>query len=135
MAVANSIIGIVVFACGFGVRSISLWIGFSAMAAGVLLVILVMDRSLLWRRAFRDCKKCTEDIAVTFGEDNVHVENAEGVSDLKWGFFSWYLDAADHVLLCMTKDAFSVIPKSAFLDQAAIDQFLALLASKLEKIR
>ena len=112
-----------------------LWIGIILAAVGGMLLLITLLRSIVWRRAFRDAKKYHDDISVVIKDDSLHVESAEGKSDLNWDFFTWYLDTPAHVLLYMTKRSFSVIPKSAFQNEQSVQSFLNLVKSKLERIR
>ena len=111
------------------------WIAAVFLVGGALLFIIVAFRSFMWRRAFRDAKKYNADISVVIRDDSVHVESAEGKSDLNWDFFTWYLDTPEHVLLYMTKRSFSVIPKSAFQDEQSVHSFMDLVKSRLARIR
>ena len=111
------------------------WIAIFLAAVGGLLLMITWLRSIIWRKAFRGAKKYNDDISVVITDDSVHVESAEGKSDLNWAFFSWYLDTPEHVLLYMTKRSFSVIPKSAFHDAAQVQSFIGLVDSNLNKIR
>jgi hypothetical protein len=83
----------------------------------------------------RDAKKYNEDISVVITDDSIHVETAEGKSDLNWGFFTSYLGTPEHMLLYMTRRSFSVIPKSAFPDKQRVQIFVDLVNYKLTKIR
>lgn len=108
------------------------WGGFLVWL-GILLQLITGLRSWLWRRAFRETKKFTDEIAVVFQEDSIHVESTEGKSDLNWSFYTWYLEAPGQVLLYTTKRHFSVIPKPAFPDAASLARFLELVGKKLKK--
>jgi hypothetical protein len=131
---SNVITGLVCVALGLAML-ITFWLALFLAAAGGALILITGVRSLLWRKAFRDAKKYTGHISVIIKEDSIHVESTEGKSDLNWGFFTWYLDTPNHILLYMTKRSFSVIPKSAFQDEQRIQGFVVLVKSKLEKIR
>ena len=111
------------------------WFALILVAVGGVLLFITWLRSFLWHRAFREAKKYNEDIAVVIKDDSVHVESAEGKSNLNWNFFTWYLDTPEHVLLYLTKRNFSVIPKSAFQDEQVVQSFVDLVRSKLRKIR
>jgi hypothetical protein len=91
-------------------------------------------RSYTWRRAFRGAKKYTDNILLEVSTDGLHVECADGTSDLKWSFFSWYLDTPDYVMLYITKHRFSVIPKKAFADDGRLAQFMELVENNLEPL-
>jgi hypothetical protein len=132
---SNVITGIIGLILGLALLSILFWLALLLVAVGAILLAITWVRSLIWRRAFRAAKKYNADISVVIKDDCVHVENAEGKSDLNWSFFTWYRDTPDHVLLYMTKRSFSVIPKSAFPDQQRVQTFVDLVKSKLEKAR
>jgi hypothetical protein len=132
---ANVITGLVGVILGLAMLSFLFWLAIILAAVGGALILITGVRALLWRKAFRDAKKYNTDILVVINEDTVHVESAEGKSDLNWGFFSWYLDTPDYVLLYMTKRSFSVIPKSAFRDARDLQAFVDIVKSKLEKIK
>jgi hypothetical protein len=131
---SNVITGLLIAVLGLAMLSFLFWLALILAAVGAALVIITGVRSYLWHKSFRDAKKYNTDILVVIKEDSVHVESAEGKSDLNWGFFSWYLDTPDYVLLYMTKRSFSVIPKSAFQDAQGRQAFVDIVKSKLEKI-
>jgi len=131
----NVITGLLIVLLGVGMLSFLFWLALILAVVGGVLILMTGVRSLLWRKAFRDAKKYNKDISVIIKEDSVHVESAEGKSDLNWGFFSWYLDTPDYVLLYMTRRSFSVIPKSAFRDARDLQAFVDIVKSKLEKIK
>ncbi|NJL86984.1 MAG: YcxB family protein [Leptolyngbyaceae cyanobacterium SM1_1_3] len=101
---------------------------------GCALLGLIGLRQVIWRRAFWDARKYHGEIFVTFSSDRIHVESLEGESNLKWGFFSAYLDTPKYILLYTTKRDFSVIPKSAFDEPQAEEAFRLLVTSKLPLI-
>ena len=108
------------------------WFGWVFLVLGAILLTLSGARWRIWSKAFKEARKYTEAIHVIFTEEGIHVDGAEGPSDLNWTFYSSYLDVPDHVLLYMTKRAFSVIPKSAFRGEEGVREFLDLVESKLE---
>ncbi len=132
---SNAICGTAAFVLGVALLFFIFWPALILMAAGGILLSMIGLRTFLWRRAFRDAKKYTQDISVVINDDFIHVETAEGKSDLNWNFFTWYLDTTEHVLLYVTKRNFSVIPKSAFQDNERVQTFVDLVKAKLKKIR
>ena len=132
---SNVIAGAVAVTVGLALLFLTLWLAIFLATAGSILLLITLLRSLFWRRAFRDAKKYNNDISVIIKDDSVHVESAEGKSDLNWDFFTWYLETPDHVLLYMTKRSFSVIPKAAFQNDGNVQTFVNLVESKLKKIR
>lgn len=133
--VSNVVTGAIGLILGLLLLSFLFWFALFLATVGAILLAITWIRSVIWRRAFRDAKKYNEDISVVIKDDSVHVESAEGKSDLNWDFFTWYLDAPEHVLLYMTKRSFSVIPKSAFQNKQGLQSFINLAESKLKKIR
>jgi hypothetical protein len=132
---SNLIVGGVGVAIGLISFALSLWLAIFVISAGASLLIMTWARFLLWRRFFREAKKYNDDVSVVFRDDAVHVESAEGKSDLNWDFFSWYLDTADYVLLYTTKRQFSVVPKKSFPDSESLRRFLEQVEKKLKRIR
>jgi hypothetical protein len=110
-------------------------ISYALVAMGVAIWMVPILRSWLYRRAYREAKKYTENIHATFTTQGIHIESAEGKSDLKWSFYSKYLNARDYVLLYMTRQSFSVIPKSAFADESEAERFIRLVDANLERTR
>ncbi|QDV22897.1 YcxB family protein [Aureliella helgolandensis] len=134
--VSNAIAGALALATGIGLWFFNwFWLALTLAILGCALLGLIGIRQVLWRKAFRDARKYHGEISVSFSNDGVHVETLEGKSDLNWGFFSWYLDTPEHVLLYMTKRTFSVIPRSAFSETRTEDAFRLLVTSKLPVIR
>ena len=127
--------GLVGIAAGIAALDFVQWLAIALIIVGALMLLIVWMRWLLWRRAFRESRKYTEDIFVVASHDGLHVESAEGTSDLKWGFYSKYLDTREFVLLYMTRHSFSVIPKSAFASEQEAKRFVELVESHLEKTR
>ena len=105
------------------------------LVVGLLIWCVPVLRWLLYRRAFREAKKYTEDIHAVFSHDGIHIDSAEGTSDLNWGFYSKYIETPDFVLLYMTRHQFSVIPKSAFTGADQALRFVDLVDSRLERSR
>ena len=132
---SNAIAGATAIVIGLVMLFFVFWLALFLAAVGAILLLITWLRSFLWRRAFREARKYTEDISVVVKDDVVHVETAEGKSDLNWTFFTWYLDTPDHILLYPTKRTFSVIPKKSFPDAKSIDQFLDAVKTKLKRIR
>ena len=132
---SNVIAGVVAIVAGLALLFFLFWLALVVVAVGSLLLIITWLRSFLWRKAFRDAKKYNNDISVVIKDDVIHIESIEGKSDLKWGFFTWYLDTPGYILLYMTKRNFSIIPKAAFQDETQIKLFVDLVKSKLKKIR
>ena len=111
------------------------WLALILVISGAMLLGLIGIRQMLWRKAFRDARKYQGDISLSFSDKGVRVETLEGTSDLNWGFYSWFLDAPEHILLYMSKKTFSVIPKSAFNGSQTEDEFRHLVMSKLPVIK
>ena len=132
---SNIITGVVAIVLSSVLSFFIFWWALCLTSVGVILLLIILFRSLLWRRAFRDAKKYRGDISVVVKDESVHVESAEGKSDLNWDFFTWYLNTPEYVLLYMTKRSFSVIPKAAFPNGDGIQHFLDLVKSKLQRIR
>ena len=128
VGVSGVLVGSVLF---FFVTKLALFL----VAVGALLLLVTWLRSVLWTRAFRGAKKYHEDISVAIRDDSIHVESAEGRSELNWSFFTWYLDTPDHILLYTTKQNFSVIPKKSFPNTQAVAQFLTLVTERLRRIK
>jgi hypothetical protein len=105
------------------------------LVVGVMIWCVPVLRWFLYRRAFGEAKKYTEDIHAVFSHDGIHIDSAEGTSDLNWGFYSKYIDTPEFVLLYMTRHQFSVIPKSAFTDEAEAKRFADLVDARLERAR
>lgn len=132
---SNVVASAVAIALGLALLFPMFCLGLILATVGGLLLLITGVRSVIWRRAFRGAKKYNDEISVIINDDSVHIESAEGKSDLNWGFFSWYLDTPEHVLLYMTKRSFSAIPKSAFQEARHVQSFIGLVESKLDKIR
>ena len=132
---SNIITGVIGVVLGIFLLALFFWLAIVAIAAGVLLLFMTGIRWVLWRRAFRDARKYTDDILVRFDNDIVHVESSEGKSDLRWNFFTWYLETSTHVLLYTTRRNFSVLPKVSFQDAQSAEEFMNIVRAKLQKIR
>lgn len=111
------------------------WLATAVMIAGILLILVTMLRYFIWRRAFRDTPKYMREIHVKFTDASIHVESAEGVSDLNWSYYREYLETPESFLLFIAKHTFSVIPKSAFEDAPMQERFRVLLQSRLPSLK
>jgi len=127
--------GLVGIGVGIATLNFVQWLAVALIVVGCCMLLVVLLRWILWRRAFRESRKYTQDIRVEVSHAGLHVESAEGTSDLNWGFYSKYLDTRDFVLLYMTRHSFSVIPKSAFESEEQARQFVTLVESHLEQTR
>ena len=132
---SQMIAGIVGVGVGIAVMNFIRWLAIALVIVGVLIWSVSWLRWILYRRAFRESKKYTENIHAVFSHDGIHIDSAAGTSDLKWEFYSKYLDSRDFVLLYMTRQQFSVIPKSAFADEHETKRFVDLVDSRLERAR
>ena len=101
---------------------------------GAALILMVVGRSILWRRAFHQARKFSGEISIRFTDEIIHVETIDGVSELKWSIYCEYLDIPDFVLLYLTPQSFSVIPKSAFLNPIDRQNFINLVNRKLRSV-
>ncbi|MBT3290302.1 MAG: hypothetical protein HN849_09265 [Victivallales bacterium] len=108
------------------------WLGWPLLWLGAVLLAVAAIRTRVWRRAFQAARKYTQSIHVVFTDENIHVDSAEGTSDLNWTFYSAYRDIPDYVLLYMTRHAFSAIPKSAFDNEEDLRTVLRLADAELE---
>ena len=112
------------------------WVGHVLWAVGALLILIVLLRSFLHRRAYRENPKFTGPITAVFEDTEIRVESAVGESRLEWSVFSEATEADEVFLLMMSKNVFSIIPKRTFDGEAAeIDAFRALLSTKLGAVR
>jgi len=132
---SNLVISATAIILGSALLLFTFWLALILAIAGGMLLFLTWFRYFVWRRAFRESKRFNDDIAIAVDNESIHIESAEGKSDLKWGFYTWYLDTPEHVLLYMTKRSFSVIPKSAFKDEQHTQGFVDLVRSKLKRIK
>ena len=99
------------------------------------LMTMVAARDVLWRRGYQKAKKYTDIIEVTFDEASIHLKSVEADTELEWDTFTGYLHTREHVLLYVTKQYFSIIPRSAFADAEGLKAFEALVESKLKPIK
>ena len=127
--------GLLGIAVGITALSLVEWLAIALIIVGILMLCVVWLRWVIWRRAFRESRKYTEDIHVVANHDGLHIESAEGTSDLNWGFYSKYLDTRDYVILYMTRHSFSIIPKTAFESPEHAERFITLVSSHLEPTR
>ncbi|WP_353572149.1 YcxB family protein [Candidatus Albibeggiatoa sp. nov. BB20] len=125
-------VGVVFCVIGLSTLIAHFLLGLFIIGCGAILLSIVLIRSFLWRKAFRDTPKYNEPISIVFQQDMIYVKTIQGESYLNWNTYAWYLDTSHFVLLYMTKKYFSVIPKAAFQDQAQIKTFLDLIQSKLK---
>ena len=130
----NLILGTIAVVVGVAMWSVGFW-GKAFLIIGAFLIVMVVGRSCLWRRAYHQTQKFASDIVVEFSDEQIHVETADGTSELKWTTYNRFRDSAKYVLLYLPGSQFSVIPKSAFLSDEETQRFLALLKSKLTQVR
>lgn len=107
------------------------WLAIAITISGSMLLALTFLRSWLWRQAYRDARKFTDNITIALHDDRIHIETADGISDLQWSYYTWYLETDDFLLLYASKRIFSVIPKAAFPDEETKERFLGLVRSRL----
>lgn len=111
------------------------WLSIALIVVGVAIWSVAILRWIVYRRAFFEAKKYTENIHAVFSHDGIHIDSAEGTSDLKWTFYSKYRETREFVLLYMTRHQFSVIPKSALADENEVKRFVDLVDSRIERAR
>jgi hypothetical protein len=88
-------------------------------------------RPLQIRVSFKNNPKFRERYHLRFAEDGIHFKTTSIDSKLSWGHYNRFLES-DHVfLLVYGKQMYTVIPKSAFKDAAAIERFKSMVKSKL----
>jgi ABC-type bacteriocin/lantibiotic exporter with double-glycine peptidase domain len=132
---SNTIIGISALAFGLFCYTVQAWLALILLILSVGFLTITWIRIPIWRKNYRESKKYTDNISITFEEDTLHTETVEGKSDLNWTFFSWHLETPDHVLLYTTKQHFSVIPKKAFLDKDSLQWFIDKVRQKVKRIK
>lgn len=129
------IAGFVGLVLGLIVYVINPLFGILLGGASMLLMTMVAARDVLWRRGFHKALKYTDAIEVTFDDESIHLRSAEGTSELEWDVFTGYLHTKEHVLLYVTKQYFSIIPRAAFADGASLKSFEELVNSRLRPIK
>jgi len=125
--------GVVAAIVGFALLFFIFWLAVFLLAFTGVLFLFIWFRSLFWRWTFRKARRYNSDISLSFGEDGILEETAEGKVDLPWDSYSAYLDAPDFILLYRKRNGFTPIPKSAFSPHQAAS-LLELLKRKLKKI-
>ncbi len=108
--------------------------GWALFAVGAILAIFVSARYLLHRRAYRESPAFSGLTAASFGEDHIQVVNPIGSSQLDWSLYQSAMENDAFFLPMISKRSFSIIPKRAFVSGADIDEFRALLESKLGSV-
>jgi hypothetical protein len=111
------------------------WLAIALVVVGVAIWGVSLLRWVMYRRTFHEAKKYTQNIHAIFSHDGIHIDSAEGTSDLNWGFYSKYRDTRDFVLLYMTRHQFSIIPKSAFASVDEAKRFVDLVDARVEQAR
>ena len=101
---------------------------------GLLLLITPLWRRLgLKRRWQREPIQRAEHV-VSFSPRGVHYVMGGVESNLIWMYFQHWLESANGFLLVSSQDVIYLIPKRAFADPAALDQFRTLLQSRLPSV-
>lgn len=83
----------------------------------------------------RGSSRFGEEIHVIFTDESIRVEASDGCSDLKWGFYKWYLDSPRHLLVYTGKNAFSLIPKRAFSNSEEASRVLEMVRRNIPALR
>jgi len=120
----NCIIGVIGVGCGLLGALTQDWPWLHVITGtSAILLILVWLRIIVHKRAYRESKKYSDTIKVTYDNSSMNVETIDGKSELKWTYFTAYLDTPEFILLYYTKHHFSSIPKCAFPDPASLQAF------------
>ena len=128
------LLGLVVGVLSLEILSVD-WLAIALIIVSIAIWGVAILRWFVSRYMYRAAKKYTENITAIFSHDGIHVESAEGTSDLRWTFYSKYRDTPNYVLLYVTWQQFSIIPKSAFADENELKRFVDLVDSRIERAR
>ena len=80
--VSNSVAGMAGVLVGLALLPILCWLAALVVVAGAALLLITGLRTLLWRRVFREARKYHDDICVTFEDEGIRVQSAEGENDI-----------------------------------------------------
>lgn len=128
---SNLIYGVVALLLGGALYFYIGWIGVLLAAVGAILIVMVMLRRFLHIRAYRENKKYRDQIEVVFTEEKIEVRSNDGESKLNWSVFQKYVDTQHFLLLYISSNSFSIIPKQAFKDD--LDPFLEFAKNKISQ--
>jgi len=98
------------------------------------LVILLKDywmRALLVKRAFKANPKLLEPIKLLFNDDGIQMVTPSVFSDLKWNFYTRFVETEKFWVLHAGGSTFSVIPKRAFKSEQQLADFAKLVRAKI----
>ncbi len=126
---SNLILGVGAISLGAVLYFLTNFGGILLATIGTILILMVVLRLFLHRRAYRDNTKYKGEIEVIFTEEHIEVKSTEGESKLNWSLFQKHLITQNFILLYISQNTFSIIPKPA-LDED-LESFLELIENKI----
>ena len=130
---SNSIISIIGIMIGLYIIQDYSIAGYFITSLCLVFLILIISRKYIFLRSYLNSPKYSQNCKASFTNDSINVENATGKSELNWSIFNRYVDTPTQILIYMSKNSFSIIPKSAFKTEQEVSFFKTMLNEKMKR--
>lgn len=108
------------------------WSGLFLIAASVpLLLLLLIIPSLVFARVYRRNSRMFGMRTVTVSDTGIVSDHQLGHTESAWNMYEKFHETQTLFLLYQTADIIGIVPKRAFASPADLQQFRALIASKV----
>ena len=107
-------------------------IGVVILSISCILLAITLLRNFIYKKSYLNSPKFTKEIKVIFSDETIQTETAVGKSELTWDICNSFTETEDYFLLYMSKNLFSIIPKSEFKDNEELEDFHSLIKKKIK---
>jgi hypothetical protein len=127
--IITSMAGVLV---AFGISLYNVIVGAVVLSIGCILFAITLLRNFSYRKSYLNSPKFAKEIKVIFSDETIQTETAVGKSELTWDIYSSFTETKDYFLLYMSKNSFSIVPKSALKNNEALEDFRSLMKKKIK---
>jgi YcxB-like protein len=108
------------------------WLGIFLIAASVFLLLLqLVIPPLVFARVYRRNSRMFGMRTVTIGDSGIVSDHQLGHTESAWNMYEKFRETQNLFLLYQSADIIGIVPKRVFASPADLEQFRALLASKV----
>jgi hypothetical protein len=107
-------------------------VGIVILSVSCILLAITLLRNFLYKKSYFASPKFAKEIKVIFSDKTIQTETAVGKSELTWDIYTSFTETRDYFLLYMSQNSFSIVPKSALIDNKALEDFRSLIKKNIQ---
>jgi hypothetical protein len=129
---SNSIISVVGIIIGLYIIQNYSIAGYIITLLSLVFLILIISRKYIYQRSYLHSLKYSKDCKASFTNEAISTENAVGKSEINWSIYNRFVETPTQILIYMSKNSFSIIPKSAFKTEQELGIFKTMLSENIK---